>query len=120
MGRVDDGDFDHLSRLTSSGVVGRDFNIVGVGVPEPPVDVDVGGLVGRGRHLHGLDVTRCARAIEELSARRVPTRVQIAVGVVERDVDVVGDACRHVDFKVVVIRRGVDGQPGAGQGEEGG
>ena len=60
MGRVDDGDFDQLSRLTPSGVVGRDFDIVGVGGPEPPVDIDVGGLVDRGRDLHGLDVTRRA------------------------------------------------------------
>ena len=59
VGGVGDGDIHRLKRLTATGVVRGDFNVVGVGRTLPTINIHVGGLVDEGRDLHRLEVARC-------------------------------------------------------------
>ena len=119
MGGIDDGNIYPLGRLSTPRVIGRDFNIVGVGCTEPPVDIDVGCLVSGRRDLHGFDIPGGARRVQKYTRGGVPSRIQISIGVVQTDVHVVGHSGGHVDFKVVYIRGRVDGKAGASEREQG-
>ena len=96
--------------MSASGVVRCDFYVVGVGVAQPSIDIDIGGLVDLSIHLHGFHVVRCTSAVEVSAAGRVPTNVKVAVCIDQRDVDVVRNTGNHVDFKVIHIAGAVYGQ----------
>ena len=55
---VDDGNINGFDRLTTTGIVRGDFNVVDVGGARPAVHFNVGALVDEGCNLHGFHVAR--------------------------------------------------------------
>ena len=55
---VDDRNINGFDRLTTTGIVRGDFNIIHVGGTRPTVHLNVGALIDLGRNLHGFHVAR--------------------------------------------------------------